>query len=205
MRACPGPPTQARRAFQPTNHKAAASSIGGHSPRLMRVLISLLLVVPLALSGCLSPEAEGQFALRVTDAPDNIGDFSYLNVTVTRISLQRSDNATVDLAPSNGTFDLTKLVEGNTSTLFNGSVPVGNYSRLDLFFTDAVGVLAADGSEMPVKAPSGRIFLNTGFTIVEGEETSFLFDVQVHKTGNGDYQFKPNADGSGPGKKGGKL
>lgn len=169
--------------------------------RSLALLATLL--ASLAFAGCMgSADEEGTFVLRVTDAPDAIGDFAFLNVTVETIRLTTKDNETRELAPSNETFDLTKLVSGNTTTLFNGSVPAGNYTRLDLYFRDARGILRADGSEVEVAAPSGRIFLNTAFTIAQGQETEFLFDIQVQQQGNGDYQFKPNADGSGPGKKG---
>lgn len=162
---------------------------------LRKLLASSVLAV--AIAGCTSADT-GTFTLRVTDAPDNIGDFSYLNVTVTGITLTAKDDSKVELNASAPTFDLTKLTSGNTTTIFSDEVPVGNYTRLDLFFENASGVLAADNSTVSVKAPSGRIFLNTAFEIAAGAETEFLFDVQVHKLGNDEYQFKPNADGSGP-------
>jgi hypothetical protein len=49
-----------------------------------------------------------------------------------------------------------------------------------------------------VKLPSGRLFVDSPFEIAAGKETNFVFDVQVHKEGNGSYVFKPNAGGSGP-------
>lgn len=166
----------------------------------MRALILLIALAPLTLSGCTGDDS-GPFSVLVTDAPGNIADFSSLIVTVDTITLTGADNETDDLAPSSPTFDLTKLTEGNVTTLFNGSVDEGTYSRLDLHFSNATGVLKADNSTISVKAPSGRIFLNTPFTVSAGNETSFLFDIEVHKVGNGDYQFKPNAGTSGPGKK----
>lgn len=168
-----------------------------------------LLLIPLfalALAGCMGSGDEGQLALHVTDAPDDIGDFASLNVTVEKIVLHKKgssdENDTSsksEHAPSAGTFDLTKLVSGNVTTIFADAVPAGDYGKLTLFIRDARGVLV-DGGEVDVKAPSGRLFVNTDFTITEGEETDFLFDIQVHETGKGEYQFKPNATGSGPGK-----
>ena len=179
----------------------------------MRPLLALVaLSVALTLSGCMGGDATGRMNLHVTDAPDNIGDFAFLNVTVTQIVLKAKgegsadENATDDggltFEPASRTFDLTKLTNGNVSTIFAGDVPAGTYGKMTLHVQDAQGTLL-DGTVVPVKAPSGRLFLNTDFTIAEGQETDFLFDIQVHKLGNGEYQFQPNASGSGPGKKGG--
>ena len=178
----------------------------------MRAVLPLLLVtVVLAVSGCMGGDATGRMNLHVTDAPDNIGDFASLNVTVTKIVLKAKDDKETDenktdakltFAPASATFDLTKLTGGNVSTIFSGDVPAGNYTKMTLYVEDAQGVLRSNGTTVPVKAPSGRLFLNTDFAVEEGKETDFLFDIQVHLTGAGEYQFKPNADGSGPGKKG---
>ena len=154
----------------------------------------------LLLAGCTSNA--GTLNLRVTDAPDDIGDFAALNVTVDKITLTTKDGKTKDYTPSSSTFDLTKLSSGNVSTLFSGKVDAGNYSKLELTIRDAKGVLKTDNSTVDVKAPSGRLFLDTSFEVADGKETDFLFDVQVHEEGNGSYIFKPNATGSGPGMKG---
>lgn len=168
---------------------------------LRAILLAGLLLPSLALAGCVGGEGgEGRFVLFVTDQPNAIDDFSSLTVTVDRIVIATGDNETQTLEPAEPTFDLTQLLEGNTSTLFNGTVPTGEYTRLDLYVSEATGVLRADGSTVDVGAPSGRIFLNTAFTISEDETTTFLFDVQVIRLGNGEYQLKPNADGSGPDK-----
>jgi hypothetical protein len=151
------------------------------------------------LSGCTS-SGTGTLNLHVTDAPDNIGDFSSLNVTVEKITLTGKDGKSKEYAPSNATFDLTQLTNGNLTTLFRGSVDAGNYSKLELSIKDAKGVLRAGNASVDVKAPGGKIFLTTSFEVAEGKETDFTFDIQVHQEGNGSYIFQPNATGSGPGK-----
>lgn len=163
----------------------------------MRVILPALATIAL-LAGCMGSGDTGTFTLHATDAPDDIGDFLYLNVTVDRIELKPKDGDAASYNASAPTFDLTKLTNGNVTTLFSDEIPVGNYTKLDLFISNATGTLVGDGSTVSVKAPSGRLFLNTAFEIAAGEETQFLFDIQVHQVGNGDYQFKPNADGSGP-------
>lgn len=165
----------------------------------------LPLVLALALSatllaGCASNSgaSTGTLRLQVTDAPDAIGDFSALNVTVEKITLTAKDGKDKDYEPSNGTFDLTRLVNGNMTSLFAGKVDAGNYTKLTLHVKDAKGTLKSGGQSVDVKAPSGQLFVNGGFEVAEGKETSFVFDIQVHQQGNGGYIFQPNATGSGP-------
>lgn len=157
----------------------------------------LLLSSFLVLAGCTS-SGTGTLALHVTDAPDNIGDFSSLNVTIDKITLTSRDGGTSDHTPASTTFDLTQLTNGNLTTLFNGSVAVGNYTKLTLHVSNAQGVLKASGQQVDVKTPSDQLFLTTSFQITQDQETNFLFDIQVHMEGNGDYILKPNATGSGP-------
>jgi hypothetical protein len=160
----------------------------------MRILALLSLAVLLA--GCTS-SGTGTLNLHVTDAPDAIGDFAFLNVTVEKITLTPKDGKAKEYAPSHATFDLTQLVGGNLTTLFAGKVDAANYSKLELTISNATGVLK-NGSTVSVKAPSARLFLTTSFEVAEGKETDFTFDIQVHQEGNGDYIFSPNATGSGP-------
>ena len=163
----------------------------------MRPLAFALAATALLLAGCSSSAGTGTLAVQATDAPDDLGDFSSLTVHVDSISIHGDgDGSNHSYAPASPTFDLTQLHDGNVSTLFNGSVPAGNYTYLELHIQSASGVLKDGGQTVDVKAPSSRIFLNTRFTVASGKTTTFTFDVQVHQLGNGDYQLKPNASGS---------
>jgi outer membrane biosynthesis protein TonB len=73
-------------------------------------------------------EMTGTFVLHVTDQPSAIGDFDILNVSVSEVMLHRTaeagNNGTtnetgewITLEPSNRTFDLTKLQDGNRTTI----------------------------------------------------------------------------------------
>lgn len=164
----------------------------------MRTLaLPALAAALLLLAGCASNSGSGTLAVQATDAPDDLGDFSSLTVHVDSIAIHGDGSGSNHTyAPASPTFDLTQLHDGNVSTLFNGSVPAGNYTYLELHIQSASGVLKQGGAAIDVKAPSSRIFLNTAFTVASGKQTTFTFDVQVHKLGNGDYQLKPNASGS---------
>lgn len=158
------------------------------------VALATFACLVLLLSGCASNKS-GTLTVQATDAPDNIGDFTSLTVTVDSITIQ-GEGGNHSYAPASPTFDLTKLHDGNVTTLFNGTVPAGNYTYLEMHIQSAKGVLKSGGASVDVKVPSSRIFLNTHFQVAAGHETTFLFDVQVHQVGNGDYQLKPNASGS---------
>jgi hypothetical protein len=158
-------------------------------------LLAMLLV--LALAGC-TGAGTGTLTLHVTDKPDAIGDFSALDVIVEKIELTPKGGSAKSYSPATATFDLTKLTNGNVTTLFNGSVDAGNYTRMDIFVTSATGTLASNGTSVDVKPPGGRIFVNTGFEVDSGQTTTFLFDIGVVEQGNGAYILQPNADGSGP-------
>ncbi|MEA3202494.1 MAG: hypothetical protein QOI63_160 [Thermoplasmata archaeon] len=160
-----------------------------------RILLPALLMVIASLAGCAGSDT-GTFTLHATDAPDDIGDFSALTVTVTSIDLTMKGGGVTSYAPSSSTFDLTKLTSGNTTTLFHDQVKAGNYTRLELKVQDASGILKAGGKAAAVKAPSGTLFVLQDFTVAAGRETTFTFDLQVHMEGNGSYIFKPNAGGS---------
>lgn len=157
-------------------------------------LLTSAALLALLLSGCATKS--GTLAVQASDAPDDLGDFTSLTVTVDKITIHGEGAQNKSYTPAHPTFDLTQLKDGNVSTLFNGSVAAGTYTYLELHIQSAQGVLAAGGSSVDVKAPSDRIFLNTHFTVAAGQQTTFVFDVQVHKVGTGDYQLKPNASGS---------
>jgi len=163
-------------------------------PVSLTSLLAVAALAALALSGCAS--SSGTMTVQATDAPDNIGDFSSLTVTVTKITVLGADGGSHDYSPSKDSFDLTKLQNENTTTLFSGAVAAGNYTKLELKISQAKGVLKAGGQTVDVQAPSGTIFLTQHFEVAKGKETVFVFDVQVHIQGNGDYMLKHNASGS---------
>lgn len=172
----------------------------------MRALVPVLLLA-LTTAGCLGA-GDGTLTVSVSDEPNDIGDFSSLVVKVDHITLKvkesddpnatdEKDDKKLDVPGASESFDLTRLQGANETVLFSGKVAAGTYKRMDIYVTEAKGTLAADGSVVDVKVPSGRLFLKQTFTVAEGSETEFLFDVTVHQTGNGEYQLKPNATESG--------
>lgn len=172
----------------------------------MRALVPALLSF-LLTAGCMGGST-GTLTVAVSDEPNDIGDFSSLVVKVDHITLkaketddpnatEEEDDKKLDVPGATESFDLTDLQGANETTLFSGKVDAGTYKRMDIYVTEAKGTLAADGRVVDVKVPSGRLFLKQTFTVAEGSETEFLFDITVHDLGNGEYQLKPNATESG--------
>jgi putative transposon-encoded protein len=93
--------------------------------------------------------------------------------------------------------DLSQLQGQNASRL--GSLPVenGTYDKVFVFVEDANGTLTS-GETTNVKIPSGRLQINEEFTVGNGEEVDFVFDMTVVKAGNsGKYVLQPVVSESG--------
>jgi len=152
------------------------------------------LLAALALSGC-TGSGDGTLTVQATDAPDNIADFSSLTIEVSSIDVTGSDGVH-SYTPATSSFDLTKLTNGNTTTLFHGAVANGTYSKVEFVVAKATGTLKSSGQSVDLTAPKGSIFLTQQFTVGSGQETTFLFDIHVVAKGNGSYALAPNAGGS---------
>jgi hypothetical protein len=158
--------------------------------------IPALLVASIAV-GCLGSSGSGTFGFSLSDTADAIGDFSALNAHVSAIEITATNGTRMNETPTTTTFDLTRLTNTNQTQLFKGSVPAGSYKRVELVLASASGDLKSGGTTS-VAAPSGGLFLNSNFTIASGKTTNFVFDIQVHKLGNAQYQFYPNGGIGGP-------
>ena len=163
-------------------------------------LAPALVFASLLLSGC-SGSGSGNLSLHATDAPDNIGDFSSLMIEVDEILVKHkgSDGGEKEASyeAASSSFDLTKLTSGNVTTLFSKPVEAGNYTRIELVIAKATGTLKADNRTVEVKAPKGSLFVNQHFTVGDGSDVHFLFDIHVVAKGNGEYSLQPNGGGSG--------
>ena len=147
----------------------------------------------------------GTFVLHVTDQPSAIDDFDILNVTVSEVRLHKTaeagNNGTtnetgewITLEPSNRTFDLTKLQDGNRTTIVNESVETGKYTQVRLIVESANGI--ANGSMVNVTVPGGMLKIVKPFTIMENQTVTFIFDINVVKAGK-KYNLVPVIGKSG--------
>jgi hypothetical protein len=145
-------------------------------------------------------EMTGTFVLQVTDQPSAIGDFDSLNVTVSEVRLHKAGNETNEtgewmiLEPSNQTFDLTKLQDGNVTTIINESIGTGKYTQVRLIVESANGLV--NGTMVNVTVPSDTLKIVKPFTITENQTATFIFDINVVKAGK-KYNLVPVIGKSG--------
>jgi len=147
-------------------------------------------------------EGIGTFVLQVTDQPSAIGDFDSLNVTVSEVRIHKAgkdgnganETGVWRTHPSNRTFDLTKLQEGNVTTIVNESVGTGKYTQVRLIIESAKGI--ANGNMVNVTVPSGMLKIVKPFTITENQTATFIFDINVVKAGE-KYNLVPVIGKSG--------
>ncbi len=145
-------------------------------------------------------EMTGTFVLQVTDQPSAIGDFDQLNVTVSEVRLHKAGNETNEtgewmiLEPSNHTFDLTKLQDGNVTTIVNESIGTGEYTQVRLIVESTKGLV--NGTMVDVAVPSDTLKIVKSFTITENQTVTFIFDIHVVKAGK-KYNLVPVIGKSG--------
>lgn len=174
--------------------------------------VALLLV----LAGCSSgvgpgagdagdTEETGTVNFYVSDQQNVIDQFEHLNVTVTEVTFVKADGegdsgneseSRVTVNIDNVTVDLTKLQGAKSALIGQSAVPSGNYSKVFLSVGNIDGTLT-DGSSADVKLPSNRLQLNRPFTVGNGEEVNFVFDISVVERGPNGYILKPVAGQSG--------
>lgn len=137
----------------------------------------------------------------VSDERNAIGAFAHLNVTISRVGFQRA-NATgnesgwVEHDVDDVTVDLTKLQGANATVLDRFDVPNGTYSRVFVYVSEVNGTV--DGERVNVKLPSQKLHVNHEFTVGNGEDVDFVFDITVTEAGkSGKFVVKPVVSQSG--------
>jgi len=99
----------------------------------------------------------------------------------------------------NATVDLTELQGANATKLGALAAPNGSYDRVFVYVSEIDATLES-GEQVNVKLPSDKLQLNEGFTVGDGRNVSFVFDMTVFEAGNsGKYILKPVVSQSGTG------
>ncbi len=161
--------------------------------------LSPFIIATALISGCSdssntveedTSNTESRLYVSLTDAE---GDFTQYKVDVTELKLYRADGAVIQTLPATSTLDFAQYVDV-TEFLTTATVPVGNYSKVDitLDFTNAeLSVENAAGESVPAQAvdenndPLGVVTLtttingDTGFSIVAGQPCSLSIDFNL--------------------------
>lgn len=141
----------------------------------------------------------GTVAFYVSDEENAIGDFEHVNVTVAAVGFQRGGEAGgwIEHDVDNVTVDLTDLQGPRSAYVDSYDLPNGEYSTVFIYVDDVHATLD-NGEEVRVKLPSEKLQLETGFSLANGSEVEFVFDVTVKKAGNsGKYILQPVITESG--------
>ena len=150
-------------------------------------------------------DPSGNFVFLLSDAPNDIGDFSSLEVTIDSIDLKPLGNGRwVRITGINPAADLVQVQGDLAFELWRGEIPDGDYSAVFLNITHIEGTLVDSRGPVEVTLPSERLHVNTNFTVGGGTPTEFVFDITVHRAGwSGNisrYVLSPQASESGVGR-----
>jgi hypothetical protein len=149
------------------------------------------------------PALDGNFVFYLSDAPNDIADFESLTLTIDSIELKPSSGPSVSITPDGEPVDIAPLQGDIAQELWRGNVPPGDYKAVLIHVSAVEGILASSGESADVVLPSDRLRVSIDFSVVDGEPTSFVFDVTVHRNANGSlprYILSPQADESGVGR-----
>jgi hypothetical protein len=177
----------------------------------LAVLITLAITAlgAVACGGIVAPQGSSgvvpdgtNFRLLISDEPNAIGDFTELNVTITRIGVQQGGESGSweewEIEPAE-TVDLTVLQGTNSTEIWSGELEDGTYNKVFIYVSEVVGTLTEEVEGEPtVRLPSGKLQVSKPFDVASGEITDFVFDITVIKTGADDkYILKPQITDSG--------
>ncbi|HHE41974.1 MAG TPA: DUF4382 domain-containing protein [Dehalococcoidia bacterium] len=152
-----------------------------------------------------TPQAEGNFVLLLSDAPNDISDFESLIISISTVHLKPEGGGPwVELTPQVQSVDLTRLQGDLAVEIWRGDVPEGDYAGVHVHVSSAEGRLAATGAAVEVSLPSGRLQVDSTFTVrCSGAATHFVFDITVHRNSTvqkaARYIISPQASESGAG------
>lgn len=147
-----------------------------------------------------TPNPQGNFVFLISDDVNAIGDFSSVNVSISKVGLFLADGSDrwVEFEPEIREVDLALLPGDKTEQIWRGNVPEGQYSKVVIYVDDVRGVLKATGQTIEIKLPSRKLQISKPFQVGAGTVTSFTYDLTVVSAGNkGKYILKPQADQSG--------
>jgi len=166
---------------------------------LVVAVMAVLVIQPVLNPLTVVPSPEGNFAFLISDEPNDIGDFESLNVTISRVVLQRAGSLKrLEFTPETETVDLTQLQGEQSQEIWRGNVTAGRYSHIYVYVSKVTGKLESTGHIVDVKLPSSKLHISMPFDVTDDAVTSFTFDITVVATGNnGRYILKPQIGESG--------
>jgi len=147
----------------------------------------------------LVPSPDGNFAFLVSDEPDDINDFEYLDITISRVRMQTlGSDKWLEFTPDIRTVDLTRLQGEQFQEIWRGHVPAGQYARVRIYVSEVNGKLKSTGQTLDLNVPGGIVHMLVPFEVTTDMVTIYTFDITVMATGDdGTYMLKLQLNESG--------
>ena len=149
------------------------------------------------------PNPEGNFAFLISDDVNAIADFESVNVSISRISLQKNGDSgqLVEFEPEVSEVDLTLVQGDKTQEIWRGNIPEGEYNRVSIEVSEVLGTLKETGEAVEIKLPSQKLHISKSFNVSADDLTSFTYDLTVIAAGSAQsgikYILKPQVNQSG--------
>jgi|GEM_PF-2355662 len=173
----------------------------------MKKLLSLLFIgiFAITLTACVSTTEDGgqtsSFRLLISDQPADIADFETLNIPIisTRIFSETDGEESFVEEDINFTVDLTQLVGAKSIEVLELDLEPGTYTKIELFVDqENIDATTVDETDASIFVPSGKLMIENDFEIIEGEQVTFVFDINIVKRGPGtEYNLTPVITESG--------
>ncbi len=135
-------------------------------------------------------KGKGELKLLVSDAPADIGDFEYLIIEFSEARIFRANSSNHETFSLEGkSADLTELIDEKALEILTAELESGRYNKIELYVESVDAQV--DNESVEVKVPSDNLKIVKAFDIVPDEETTFVFDINVVKKGQGGYNLLP--------------
>ncbi|MFC1951070.1 DUF4382 domain-containing protein [Chloroflexota bacterium] len=160
-------------------------------------LIAVFGVMPL-LNNSGTPIQKGDFALMISDNPAIMSLFQSVEIEITSIELEHETEGWQDITPNITTVDLTLLQGDWAQQIWEGTLPVGNYTAVRAVIGNINAVLVIGDIEVSIDIPSAiELEIAIPFEITAGSLTNYVYDLTLSGEVD-DYGLTPVPEESGP-------
>lgn len=166
---------------------------------LILAIVGSLVVRSAFNARALVASPDGNFAFLISDEPNDVNDFEYLDVTISRVRMQTlGSDKWLEFTPNVETVDLTGLQGQQFQEIWRGHVPAGQYVRVRIYVSEVKGKLESTGQTTDLNVPGGIVHMLIPFEVTADMITIYTFDITVVATGDdGTYMLKLQLSDSG--------
>ena len=150
-----------------------------------------------------STEGGVNFRFLISDEVNAIEEFSSVNVTISKIGLQKGgESGNWTEIEVDTEVDLKPLVGDNATEIWSGNLTPGEYTKVFIYVTEVDGILSDNVTSANITLPSSKLHISKPFVIAADNTTNFVYDITVVKAGNSNkYILKPQIAQSGANQK----